>query len=156
MALTVRAATPEDAEAVSALSREFIEYLRSLGDPAPRGVTAADYLRDGFGERPAFAGLVAEAEGRVVGYLLYHDGYDTDRPARILHVVDLFVTEGARRRGAGRALMEAAAAICRARGGRALFWSVYAPNAVARTFYEGLGARYTQDLMFMYRDVADS
>lgn len=147
----VRACTPADAEAVSALSQEFVEYLRALGDPAPGGVTAEAYLRDGFGERPAFAGLLAEADGRAVGYLLYYEGYDTDRGGRIVHVADLFVTESARRTGAGRALMAAAAEACRRADGHALVWAVYPPNEPAKAFYEGLGGQYSDDLLMSLR-----
>jgi hypothetical protein len=69
--IRVRACTPGDAGAVAALSAEFAAYLRALGDPAPGAVTAEAYLRDGFGERPAFAGLVAEAGGRAVVWAVY-------------------------------------------------------------------------------------
>ena len=152
MALTVRDSTPADADAIAALSAEFVAYLRALGDPDPGdGVTAAAYLRDGCGADPAFAGLVAEADGRVVGYLLHHPGYDVDRGGRVLHVIDLYVAAAARRRGTGRALMAAAAEACRRAGRVALLWSVYPPNAAARTFYEKLGARYSGDLLMSWR-----
>lgn len=147
---TIRAATPEDAAAVGELAQQFATYLRSLGDPTDFQFTADTYLRDGFGPNPAFSGLVAESEGKVIGYLLYHFGYDTDRAIRLLHVIDLYVHESVRRHGVGRALMEAAAQVCRQAGGRELFWSVYAPNKLAAAFYERLGARYTQELKFMY------
>lgn len=147
MALSVRAATAEDADAVASLGREFVEYLRAFGDPAPRGIAATEYLRDGFGKRRAFSGFIAESDGGIVGYLLYHDGYDIDRGGRVLHVIDLFVSAAARHEGTGRALMEKAADECRRLGGHALVWSVYPPNAAARAFYERLGATYSGDLL---------
>jgi GNAT superfamily N-acetyltransferase len=143
-------ATANDAVAIGELAQQFAAYLRSLGDPTDFRFNAEAYLRDGFGPAPAFAGLVAEVDGRIVGYLLYHAGYDTDRAIRLMHVIDLYVHEDARRQGAGQALMHAAADICRQAGGRELFWAVYAPNKLAAEFYERLGARYTKDLKFMY------
>src|SRR2546426_5992568 len=125
MELTIRSSTPEDAEIVAALGREFVEYLCSLGDPEPRSLTAEDYLRDGFGEQAAFSGLIAELNGQAVGYLLYHQGYDVDRGGRILYVIDLFVRAGARRQGAGPAPMEGAAGICPPLGGPGLFLAVF-------------------------------
>jgi ribosomal protein S18 acetylase RimI-like enzyme len=149
-AVTIRPAAASDAEAVGRLAREFADYLRGLGDPSDFRFTAQTYLRDGFGPNPAFRGLVAESEGAVVGYLPYHFGYDTDRAERIMHVVDLYVNDSYRRRGAGRALMAEAARICCQAGAVALTWTVYAPNALAAAFYERLGARYASDLKLMY------
>jgi len=154
--LTIRKATAHDAGAIGQLAQQFATYLRSLGDPTEFQFNANTYLRDGFGAAPAFAGLVAEVEGQVIGYLLYHFGYDTDRAMRLLHIIDLYVHEDARRQGAGKALMQAAARICRQAGGQELFWAVYVPNTLAAEFYARLGARYTQDLQFMYWPVPTS
>lgn len=150
LSVNIRPATASDAEAVGRLAREFADYLRNLGDLSDFRFTAQTYLRDGFGPNPAFCGLVAEVEGAVVGYMLYHFGYDTDRAERIMHVVDLYVNDSYRRRGAGRALMAEAARICRESGAVALTWTVYAPNALAAAFYKRLGARYASDLKIMY------
>ena len=152
--LTIRRATTNDAAAVGQLAQQFADYLRGLGDQGDFRFDAEAYLRDGFGPTPAFSGFIAEREGRVVGYLLYHWGYDTDRAIRLLHVVDLYIQESARRQGVGRALMNAAAEACREGGGQGLFWSVYAPNKMAAEFYERLGARYIEGLRFMYWPIA--
>ena len=150
MSITIRAATPQDAEAVASLGREFVAYLQDLGDRHPNGLTAEDYLRDGFSENPAFAGLIAELEGHTVGYLLYCPVYDLDLGGRVLYIIDLFVRETACRRGVARALMTRAADVCREAGGQALLWSVYTPNKIAKAFYENLGAQSIKDLNFMY------
>jgi ribosomal protein S18 acetylase RimI-like enzyme len=149
MTLNIRGASADDAEAVGRLAEQFADYLRSLGDTTDFKLNAQTYLRDGFGTNPAFSGLVAEQDGNIVGYLLYHFGYDSDSATRILHVVDLYVNESVRRLGVGRALMSAAAKLSRDAGGAELFWSVYVHNKVAASFYESLGARYTRDLLFM-------
>ena len=145
----IRKATPADAHAIGALAQEFQAYLRALGDHTQFKFTAETYLRDGFGANPAFSGLVAERDGEVMGYLLYHFGYDTDRAMRLLYVIDLYVQAAQRRRGIGEALMRAAAQICRETGGGELIWSVFAPNVLAFRFYEGLGAKRIQALEFM-------
>jgi GNAT superfamily N-acetyltransferase len=150
MSVTIRSATPQDAEPVAALGREFVAYLQGLGDSHPNSLTAEDYLRDGFGANPAFAGLIAELEGQIVGYLLYCPAYDLDLGGRIFYIIDLFVREAARRQGVARALMTRTADVCREAGGQALLWSVYTPNKMAKAFYENLGAQYIKDLNFMY------
>jgi ribosomal protein S18 acetylase RimI-like enzyme len=150
MSATIRAATGEDAQAIGKLAQEFQGYLRGLGDQTQFAFTAETYLRDGFGSNPAFAGLVAELDGEVIGYLLYHFGYDTDRAMRLMHVIDLYVREAQRRRGVGEALMRGAAEICREAEGREMIWAVFMPNTLAFQFYERLGAKHIQELRFMY------
>lgn len=153
MSVTIRAATADDAEHVAQLGREFVAYLRSLGDPHPCSLSAEDYRRDGFGENPAFSGLIAELGGEVVGFLLYCPSYDLDHGGRIIYIIDFYVRDSVRRQGVGQALMKAVAAICRQTGGRQLLWAVYAPNAIAKAFYEKLGATYVRDLQFMHMPV---
>ena len=147
---TIRTATVDDADAIGELAKEFQVYLRGLGDRTQFECTAETYRRDGFGPHAAFASLVAELDGEVVGYLLYHFGYDTDRARRLMFVIDLYVQETKRRRGIGEALMRVAAQTCRDAGGRELIWSVFVPNKLAFQFYERLGAKYIQELTFMY------
>ena len=153
MEFIIRSAKPEDAESIGQLAKEFIEYLRELGDDAEQKFNDEVYLRDGFGLNPAFSGIVAEQSGAVVGYLLYHFGYDVDYAARTLHVIDLYVSENQRGRGIGQTLMKQAGEICRSVGGTQLFWAVYQPNEAAIRFYERLGARFTRNLFFMRLDL---
>jgi GNAT superfamily N-acetyltransferase len=153
MEFNIRPARPEDAKCVGELAKEFIEYLRSIGDDAEQNFDAEVFLRDGFGANPAFSGLLAERDKEIFGYLLYHFGYDVDYAARTLHVIDLYVSENKRGQGIGRAIMEQASEICRASGGTQLFWAVYAPNKSAIEFYERLGARFTQNMLFMRLDL---
>src|SRR3954453_13047975 len=108
MAVSIRPAVASDAEAVANMGREFVDYLHALGDAKAHSLTAEEYLRDGFGDDPAFTGLIAELGGDTVGYLLYTPGYDLDRGGRFLYVVELFVRARARRAGVGRALFEVA------------------------------------------------
>jgi len=149
MTVEIRAALASDAPAIGSLANQFASYLRSLGDPTDFKLTAEAYLRDGFGLRPAFEGLVAEEHGCVIGYLLYHFGYDSDGTFRNLHIVDLYVDARARRQGIGRGLMMAAAAVGRKSGAREMIWSVYHANDLAAAFYEKLGAQKIRDLFFM-------
>jgi ribosomal protein S18 acetylase RimI-like enzyme len=116
----------------------------SVSSPKPTNCQSRCALRSD-------AALIAELGSQAVGYLLYCQAYDLDLGGRILYVIDLFVSEGTRRRGVARALMEAAAEICRQMEGQELLWSVYAPNKMAAAFYEKLGAQYIRELNFMHR-----
>ncbi|MCI0387158.1 MAG: hypothetical protein MOB07_00070 [Acidobacteria bacterium] len=107
MTLNIRAASADDAEAVGRLAQQFADYLRSLGDTTDFKLNAQTYLRDGFGANPAFSGLVAELDGNIVGYLLYHSGYDTDKNISV-YTLRQSETRNSKRRcrfmGQGRAL----------------------------------------------------
>jgi hypothetical protein len=87
----IRKARLADVPAIACLAAESPQYLRGLGDTIEFRLNADALERDGFGPEPAFGGVVAEMAGSVVGYLLYHDGYDTDAACRPLMVADLFV-----------------------------------------------------------------
>jgi len=124
VALIIRPALGSDAQSIGNLARQFASYLRELGDLTDFKLTASAYLRDGFGTTSAFAGLVAEDQGKVIGYLLYHFGYDSDRAARNMHVVDLYVDRAARNQGVGKALMARAASIARAADHRCFLYEI--------------------------------
>ena len=153
MRFSIRQAIREDAKSVDGLAREFSSYLQSIGIPAESSFNTESYLRDGFGPNPAFSGLVADTGTELLGYLLYHLGYEVEDAARILYVIDLYVRRDSRRQGLGRALMEEAVNVCRELGGSQVCWSVYESNALAFRFYEGLGASYINDERLMNLDV---
>lgn len=147
--ILIRPAIAADSEAIGNLASQFSQYLRSLGDTTEFKLTAEACRRDGFGDAPAFEGLVAEHGGRVIGYLLYHIGYDSDAARRTLHVADLYVDASSRRHGIGKALMAKAAEVARERGAGEMIWSVFTANEIASAFYEKLGARPITDVYFM-------
>ena len=149
MAIRIRPACADDAQDIGKLARQFAQYLRDLGDQTEFKLNADSYLRDGFGNQPAFSGIVAENEDGVIGYLLYHFGYDSDAAARNLHIVDLYVQPKARKKGAGTALMKAVAEIAVEAGAQELIWSVYILNSLAASFYEKLGAERIAEVFFM-------
>ena len=150
MRFSIRPAVREDARSVEGLGTEFSNYIRSLGVSTESSFDAESYLRDGFGPNPAFSGLVADAGTGLLGYLLYHLGYDVDDAARVLYVIDLYIRCDSRRQGVGRALMEEAVNVCRRLGGSQVCWSVYEWNPSAFAFYESLGASYTKDERSMH------
>lgn len=146
---SIRPIAIDDAKGVERIYAQSAAHLRSLGDETDFRFSADAYRRDGFGDRPAFSGIIADVDGKPGGYLLYTLGYDTDAATRFLFVIDLAADEPLRGRGIGRALMERAAAICRDAGGSLLFWAVYGKNELALEFYRGLGAEPVTGGQFM-------
>ncbi|MDA1010907.1 MAG: GNAT family N-acetyltransferase [Chloroflexi bacterium] len=151
IATTVRFARPDDAEPII----EFVRGLAVFEREAPERVhlTREAILRDGFGARPVFEALIAEQDGRPVGFALFFPNYSTWEGRPGLYVEDLFVVEAARHTGAGRALLVALARIVHERGWARLELSVLDWNP-ARAFYEALGMAHQAEWL-PYRMEAD-
>lgn len=140
--VSIRPAVRADLPALAELWFAFETWLTAL-EVEPQPVDRAKF--DGFeamafAESPACFVLLAEVDGRAVGYLVHYPGVWMDDMAPCLHIADLFVHPDAHRHGIGRALMNRAAEIARAAGALHLFWTVWRDNPTAQAFYEGLGA----------------
>lgn len=134
--LRVRPAVAGDAEAIARLIEELNAHQ---GEPTGH-VTAEAVRRDGFGAAPEFRVLLAERDGAVLGYALYHPSWSTEVGERGFYLYDLFVREQGRGQGVGQALMAALAAEAKAQGRTFLWWSSKPWNREAQAFYAGLGA----------------
>jgi GNAT superfamily N-acetyltransferase len=138
----IRAATPADADLLMGFVRELAEYER-LADKV-RG-DAAQLARHLAEEPPVCSALVAEVDGRAVGFALFFTTYSTFETAPCLHLEDLYVTPNQRGRGVGRQLLAGVAAVAVARGCPRLEWRVLDWNADAIGFYRKLGATVLGD-----------
>lgn len=149
----VRPMTAADVTEVTAMAKEFQDYLNALSNPGdaaePAALNADALRRFGFGETLWFNGLVAERNGRPVGYMLYHFGFSAESAAGSLFVDDLFVRREARRQGAGQALMNEAVRLLRKRGGEIIMWTVWDRNPAAIAFYQSLGATTISEELFL-------
>jgi ribosomal protein S18 acetylase RimI-like enzyme len=83
--------------------------------------------------------VVAEADGRVIGYGKIVHPTPLPASAHVWYVSGLGVDPSYEGRGAGRALMDALIELARERGGRRMTLRVFAPNERARRLYERLG-----------------
>ncbi len=132
----IRAATRRDSARIAAMANALNRH-HDMDDTL---FTAEGVERDGFGAHPAFSCLLAELDGAVVGYAMYHECFNSDLAARGLWLVDLFVEERVRSHGVGRRLMAALARESLACGAASLWWGVDTGNAAARRLYAQLGA----------------
>jgi len=149
----IRPARLGDVPAIAGLAAEFAGYMRGLGDKTESHLDAEALERDGFGPTPAFAGFVAEIMNEVVGYVLFHDGYDTDAAHRVVFVADLMVTQTMRKKGVGAALMREVTSVALGRRAKQLVWTVDRRNAEAIRFYESVGGRLVNNLYLMCLDL---
>jgi GNAT superfamily N-acetyltransferase len=128
----IRPAVPADAEAVFALLEEFASSYRP-----DRAAFARHFPALARSENTAL--LVAERDGRVIGYALAFDLLTLFANGVVCELQELVVTEPERGRGAGRALVEAL--LARARRVRAVELTV--PTRRAGEFYRRLGFEET-------------
>ncbi|WP_225822659.1 GNAT family N-acetyltransferase [Streptomyces naphthomycinicus] len=93
-----------------------------------------------FDERhPPEQFLVAEADGRLLGYVRIAPPTPLAANAHVLSIQGIAVAEEARGRGVGRALIRAAAVEARGRGAHRLTLRVLGHNTPARSLYASEG-----------------
>lgn len=139
--MNIRAAVPADESFVLRLTDELGAF------PVPRWrtpaeIAAADHiiLLDALHEpHPEQSLLVAEEGGAAQGYVFTSPRDDYFTHERHAHIEVLAVAPAARRRGAGRLLIEAAEAWAKDRGYRRITLNVFERNGRGRGFYERLG-----------------
>jgi GNAT superfamily N-acetyltransferase len=140
--LVIRKAARSDVPEVLTLVKELAAYER---EPDAVVATCGDFLRDGFGDAPAFHVLVAEEAGSVVGFAFYFFSYSTWVGRRCLYLEDLFVQPAHRGKGAGIALMKALAKEAVQNECRRFVWQVLDWNTPAIDFYERLDAKVLRE-----------
>jgi len=139
--ITIRAATAADAATIAHLIRELASFEGLLDEVR---VTADDIRRDGFGEHAYFECLLAEIDGKAVGFALFFHNYSTFEGRPGLYVEDLFVAEAARGLGVGHRLMARLARIALERKcARIDLWVLHWNPA--RAFYDRLGFQHMAD-----------
>jgi GNAT superfamily N-acetyltransferase len=98
-----------------------------------------------FGEHPVAEALIAERDGRALGYALFFPTFSSFLTSTGVWLEDLFVRPSHRGEGVGRALLSAVAARARERGGKRLEWAALDWNELALGFYRRLGAQTTNE-----------
>ncbi|ANM32182.1 hypothetical protein ABI59_09990 [Acidobacteria bacterium Mor1] len=106
-------------------------------------VTPADLIEHGLGDTPRFEAYVAQASASspLAGMaVIYQIPWTYDlRPTLVLK--ELFVADGARGRGVGKALLRRVASRAAELDCPRVHWTVLENNSAAIRFYRELGAR---------------
>ncbi|MEW9835402.1 GNAT family N-acetyltransferase [Mesorhizobium marinum] len=141
-AVTIRFATDADADDIFA---SLVGIADTVNERHKLKSTVADIRRFGFGEKPAFETLIAEADGQFAGCCLYFPSFSTwiGRPG--VYVQDFFVADAFRGRGVGERLLRRLAAVTRVRGGCYIRLAVDTQNFRAQAFYARCGIRHRID-----------
>lgn len=137
--LVIRVARAADEEALTQLDAAawtpasgFPSVIERVGDPF------FTFFTD---DSPPGTHLVAEAGGRVLGYIRIRPVTRLRENAHVLGIMGLAVDPGARGRGVATALLAAAEQFARAHGGSKLSLRVLSTNEAALRLYERSGFR---------------
>ncbi|MGG5808087.1 N-acetyltransferase family protein [Falsiroseomonas sp. CW058] len=138
MTLRLRDAGRGDAGLVLHFIRALAEYERLAHEVA---ATEAEIDRFLFAEPRRAEALIAEWDGRPVGFAVWYYSYSTFLGRPSLYVEDVFVEPDSRGRGIGRAIFAHLAARAVGQGCGRMEWSVLDWNAPSIAFYRSIGAR---------------
>jgi len=133
--IIVNAIARQDRERWSELWRGYLDFYETSLPPEIyehtwQRLIAAEAPIRGLGAR------IGSDTAPLVGithYLLHAHAWTTQE---VCYLQDLFVDETVRRRGCGRKLIEAVAAVARERGCYRLYWTTKEDNATARLLYD--------------------
>jgi ribosomal protein S18 acetylase RimI-like enzyme len=139
----IRPARPTD---VPALFHMKEALAREEGNDAVLRASERDWLRDGFGPDARFRAFVAEAEGRLLGMIVYNPFYMTALGGDVFAIQDLFVEPAARKRGIARALIAHVAAVAVSEGIPLIQLVVHEDNP-ARKFYRRIGFGHLRECL---------
>jgi GNAT superfamily N-acetyltransferase len=144
--VTVRTAARTDIPQLLALVRRYWDYEHIPGFEALR----VELLLERLIAAPHLgAAWVAEAEGRLTGYLVAVTLLSLEHGGLMAEIDELFVLPEARAHGIGARLLAAAEAALAARGCVRLQLQLGKTNSAARSFYErrGYAARAGYELI---------
>jgi GNAT superfamily N-acetyltransferase len=137
LALSIRAPSAQDRAAWLCLWQGYLRFYRSRLEPEVTELTWTRLLDPG--QEPH--GLVAELDGRLVGFAHYLFHPSTWSATNYCYLEDLFTAPEARGHGVGRTLIEAVAAAAGAAGASRLYWHTQEFNTDGRALYDTLAQR---------------
>ena len=137
MTVEIRPAKPADAALIVHLIKSLAKYEKLEHMVVANEEKVRNAL---FGERPYAETLIAELDGKPVGFALFFHNFSTFLAQPGIYLEDLFVEPEHRGAGIGRDLLQKLAAIAVERECGRLEWAVLDWNKDAIGFYERLGA----------------
>lgn len=135
--MPLRRAVRADVPEILRLIRALAEYEKLSHEVVATEAALAEAL---FGARPAAEVLLAEEQGRAVGFALFFQNFSTFLGKPGIYLEDLFVEPAFRGHGLGKQLLKEIARLAVERGCGRFEWAVLDWNTPAIEFYRSLGA----------------
>jgi GNAT superfamily N-acetyltransferase len=134
MATFVRPINAADRTAWEALWRGYLNFYEADIPQEQTELTWQRLLDPGF----EMHGLVAELEGKVVGFAHYSCTLSSWSVEPDLFLEDLFVDSEARQRGVGKSLIFYLEETAHSSGSGKIWWETHKDNQVARKLYDSI------------------
>lgn len=145
----IRTVRREDCGALLALMREFAEYVNMLDSLVVDRQKLEAELFDNW----SAGALVAVIDHQVIGYAFYCAIFSSFSGQRGYYLDDLYISASHRKKGYGRALLEAVAEKTVRDGYAYLEWRCQDWNLAAIRFYRSLGAsEYDSSKVFKLKE----
>jgi len=137
--MDIRFATVDDVATIKNFIQALADYEKLSDEMVATDENLASSL---FGDNPEAEVLLAEEQGKVVGFALFFHNYSTFLGQKGMYLEDLFVLPETRGKGYGKKLLAKLAEIALQRKCGRLEWSVLDWNTPAIDFYKSLGAEF--------------
>lgn len=134
--MKIRRLSPDDEAEWRELWKGYLEFYETT---VPELVYATSFQRLISDTESDYHGIVAEADGRLIGlthYIFHRHGW---RIENVVYLQDLYVDPSARGTGAGRALIEAVYDAADDAGCPSVYWLTQDFNHTARRLYDRIG-----------------
>lgn len=133
------------------LNLEFEKYLDTLSSSPRRPFDIEkkriQLLKHAFGKKRSYSGYVAKIWKEIVWFTFYHYGFDPDEmDGKVIYMIELFVSEWARGKWVGRALISK---LQSHEDSIWLYFWVWKKNISAVDFYRKIWADWVDDVPFM-------
>lgn len=137
----IREAREEDSKDILALIIELAAYEKMEN----LVVATEEIIKDSLFQQGVAKALIAEYDGRPIGYAIYFFNFSTFTGRAGIYLEDIYVKPEFRGKGYGKALFGEIAKEALKRGCPRLEWSCLNWNKPSITFYESLGAKYMEE-----------
>ncbi|MBA3920865.1 MAG: GNAT family N-acetyltransferase [Nostocaceae cyanobacterium] len=142
VSLILRSATPEDVSTLFELIQALAEYEKLSHEVTGSALALKEHL---FGSPNYAQAILAEYDGKAVGFALFFRNYSTFLTQPGIHLEDLFVFPEFRGLGIGKAILTKLAKLAVEQGCGRLEWTVLDWNESAIGFYQRMGATVLPD-----------
>jgi GNAT superfamily N-acetyltransferase len=131
MTISIRPIKPSDKVRWLELFQEYIVFYKSK-----LSVEQFDLTWQRINSDFNINALVAELDGKVIGFTHYIWRPDTWEAQDFCYLEDLYTDPKVRGKGVGRALIKAVEDIAIAKGSKQLYWTTAPDNELARALYD--------------------